>query len=332
MRTVEQFSRESDDGNVKNERAQVFRLIHHFVGRLASRIRAVKQLIEDARRLKNFLSGTQLRVEAVPMPRCVDVPAADPHTNIRGILRRLMPQEDTEYETLCDYLNAMDTACGLSSRILSRYAGGGRAVHPGVHSEVQMVDHFYNGRLRFWDDDHFIVSSKPACLCCRLYMEHHPIGFVSPDSHNKVHPNWAPALLPDGVKNPGWVENRNILIAMIHDIAPPVLQQIRTLSGSRTFHADSLSQITRSDDDRCDHLGTDDDEVSERGFGDDSACKIPIFASECLTDVQAAESSNLEFEVTADYPLQTAHGSEPHSDNWDSDTEGGARLESGTGS
>lgn len=262
------------------------------------------------------------------MPRCVDVPAADPHTNIRGILRRLMPQRDTEYETLCDYLAAMDTACGLSSRILSRHAGGDRALKPRVHSEVQMVDHFYKGRLRFRDDDRFIVSSKPACLCCRLYMEHHPIGFVSTDSHNKVHPNWGPALLLDGVENPGWIEHRNILIAMIHDISPPVLQQIRTLSASHTFQADSLSQITRSDDDgRFDHLGTDEDEVSERRHENDMACKTPISASGCPADVQAAEFSDLDVEVTADDRLQTPPDRDPDSDNWDSDTEGGVRLD-----
>jgi hypothetical protein len=78
------------------------------------------------------------------------------------------------------------------------------------------------------------------------------------------------------VKNPGWVQYRNILISMIHDISPPVLQHIRTLSGSSTFQADSLTQIIRSDDDGRDHLGTDYDEVSERGLEDDAACETPI--------------------------------------------------------
>lgn len=326
MRTAEHYSGESDDGNFGNDGAQAFKLVHHFVGRLASRIRAVKQLIEDAYRLQNLLSGTHLLVQPVPMPRCVDIPAADAHTNIRGIVRRLMPQKDTEYETLCQYLIAMDTACDISETIMSRHAGGDKALTPRVHSEVQMVDHFYTKRLRFRDDDRFIVSSKPACLPCKLYMKHHPIGCVSPDSHNKVHPNWGPILLPGGADDLGWVEHRNILIAMIHDIRPPVLQQIRTLSASHFHQADSLSQITRPDDEGFDHLATDDDAVSEGGHEDAIACKIPILASGRLTDEQAAEPSNFEVGVGADVRLQAAQASRSHSNNWDSDTELGVAV------
>jgi hypothetical protein len=284
---MEQFCRESDNGEIMNEIAKAFQMVRHFVGRLASRIRAVNQLIEDAYRLENFLSNSHLRVEPVPTPRCVDVPAADLHTDIKGILRRLMRPKDTDYETLCDYLTAMDNACDLSGNILSRHAKGDKSLKPRVHSEVQMVDHFHTGGLRFRDNDPFIASSKPACLCCKLYMKYHPIDLIPPDSHNKVTRNWGPALLPDGVKHPGWIEHRNILILMIHDISHPVLQQIRTLSTSHTYQADSLTQITQSENDNFTYLGSDDSDVYENGLGD-ADCKMPSAVSECLVDSRSS--------------------------------------------
>ncbi|KAM0274453.1 hypothetical protein ACHAQH_007829 [Verticillium albo-atrum] len=99
-------------------------------------------------------------------------------------------------------------------------------------------------------------------------MEYHPNSFVTPDSHNKIYPNWGPAALAGGASDSRFKDQRNILIKIIHAIRGPVLEQIGSLSKSNTFRADSLDQITATDDDRFAFIDFDDEvEPSGQGVG-----------------------------------------------------------------
>jgi hypothetical protein len=230
--------------------------VAHMVGRLAARVRAVKHLVDDALRLEQYLANPWV-VSVVPAPEPAPVPEADRNTKLPSILRRMMETGDPDYERLLNCFKTLDEACSITDGILSKHADGETPLKPIVHCEVQLVDHFHNQRLAFWEDDPYVACSKPACLLCRLYMKYHPIPFAETDSHNKIPNNWGPALLRDGARNPGFAEYRDILHAIIKDVRAPILQQIGTVSPSSTFHADSLDQITRLDADPFDCLETD---------------------------------------------------------------------------
>lgn len=244
MRTIETLGQELGDGGYDSRVIEDFRRLRHFIGRLAAHIRVPQQLIQDSKRLQPLLDV--YTVAPVGKPVCVSLPAADAHTNLDGILKRMLPAGDQRYDELRGCLGTMDRQVGLQDAILSKL--GDRILKPLVHAEVQVLDHFNRQQLKFVVDDRYIAASKPACLCCKLYFRYHQLGCVEVDSHEKIYLNWGPAYLPGGVDDPEWICQRDILNSMKNDIGRAALDQISRLSVANFAQADSLTQITDSGD------------------------------------------------------------------------------------
>ena len=69
---------------------------------------------------------------------------------------------------------------------------------------------FHKSKLYFDVDeegeDKYIACSKPACYYCHLYIRHHPLQVVVPETYRKVYLNWGPEKLHGSAKDPGWLE------------------------------------------------------------------------------------------------------------------------------
>lgn len=246
-----------------------FSRVRHIIGRLAAHIRSVKQLLDDGIHMDELLETYE--VSAVPVPPSVPIPPADAHTNLRGVMTRMfrLGTKDPRFESTLGYLSRIDQQAHLEDE-LSDFHGPDRKP-PTVHSEVQMLHHFHDNGLRFAGADRYIATSKPACMCCKLYFRHHPAMCVEPDSHQRVWPSWGPLLLPLGQKHPRWTEQREVLTSVCHDIRKEVIMVIEQRQAISFAHPDSSTDITyimdagisESEDGEWDH---DEDIGSESGF------------------------------------------------------------------
>lgn len=251
--------------------ALVFRKVRHIIGRLAAYIRAVKEFIEDVSQMGNLLD--EFEVALVPQPASVRRLPADNHTDLSGVLKRMLRTEDTRLPQLLEYLSDLDEQTRLEQDLRDRFDPG--KPPPNVHAEVQMLHHFYDNGRKFFAYDNYIATSKPACFCCKLYFRYHPANYVEPDSHEKIYVNWGPILLTDGQKDrshPIFIEQRKILSSIITDLGKEVTNEIER---RRTFslhyeHQDTLTGLTASTytlgGDSSDSL----DEVSDGSVESDS--------------------------------------------------------------
>lgn len=224
-----------------------FSRIRHIIGRLAAHIRSVKQLLDDGPRLDDLFD--KFEVSAVTVPPSVPLLQADAHTNLRGVMTRIfrLGTKDTRFESTLGYLSHMDQQAHIEEELLAFYSPARKP--PSVHAEVQMLHHFYDKKLAFVGRDRYIATSKPSCMCCKLYFRHHPAACVEPDSHERLWPNWGPVLLPLDQAAPGWTEQREVLISVNHDIRKEVILVIEQHQGIGFAHPDSLTGITKSVDD-----------------------------------------------------------------------------------
>lgn len=256
--------------------SMAFFRVRHIIGRLAAHVRSVKQLLDDGIHMADLLETYE--VCAVPVPPSVPIPPADAHTNLRGVMTRIFPygSRDTRFESSLNYLYHIDQQAHLEDKLSDFHSPGQKA--PIVHAEVQMLHHFHDNRLAFAGADRYIATSKPACLCCKLYFRHHPAMCVEPDSHQKVWPIWGPVLLPLGQADPRWVEHRECLISVCRDIRKEVTMVIGQRQAISFSHPDSLTDITymmdarlsESEDGQWDDDDDDDDENLESDSDSDS--------------------------------------------------------------
>ncbi|KAF6831253.1 hypothetical protein CMUS01_07412 [Colletotrichum musicola] len=245
MRIIERLSHEHEtqDSNAPSMKsAPPFRTVRHMVGRLAARVRAVRQLFEDGSRLSVLLQN--YRVAGVPKPASATVPEADNLTTLDGVLRRLLPARDDRYEAYLLYLTRLDEQVGLEATLRSKFQPG--ALKSCVHAEVQMLHHFSDNERRYAGGDRFVSCSKFACVCCDLYFRYHPAGVVLLDSHKKAYPNWGVMMLPEGAKSPKWLDQRKLINDVLVDLKSMVLDQIKEKSVSSLHQQNSISQITPS--------------------------------------------------------------------------------------
>lgn len=219
--------------------AMLFRKARHAIGRLAAYVRAIKELLEDARRLESLLDVFE--VAAVPRPTSVSRLQADDHTNLNGVLKRMTRARDPRFPRLFAYLADLDAQTGLEDKLLGYYDQ--KKNSPFVHSEVQMLHHFYDSGLVFFAGDLYIATSKPACFCCKLYFRHHPAGYEEPDSHEKIYPSWGPISLPKGMHDPGWAGQRNVLGNVVSDLHKEVLKEIERRR-QLPYHPDTVTGLT----------------------------------------------------------------------------------------
>lgn len=232
-------------GNMENMFAQA----KHYIGRLASHVKAVKVLVAAAVRLPNlFVDFLIVRVES---PSSVKLPPGIRNqTRLDGIANRMVPAGEpnllTEVQSRLEDLNARTD---LEDRVRTEYEN--KNFVPRVHAELILLEHFWKNRetLHYLDNDPYIGTSKPACYCCSLYIREHPAGFEPPSSHQKIYLNWIPPTSDPGMQPPGAdmaVHEENMLNKMVRIIRQRTIEQIRTQSGPRRKHFDSVTGETFS--------------------------------------------------------------------------------------
>lgn len=240
-RTLQVLSRE--DGAAL-EHAKAFKIVEHFIGRLAERIRAPRELVEDASRLGTLLNS--YRVAAIPAPAPATVPPADGLTNLNSIAKRMLRAGDPKLGDFQKFLAKLDEHMGLEDRVRTMYDR--EDIRPSVHAELQMLEFFHRGERVFFDNDRYIACSKFACLGCRLYFRHHPGRFVEPDSHQKVYTNWRPIILHEREEDPLFLEQRAILSHVSEDVSNLLETDIALRRMNVVSHPDSITNITESVD------------------------------------------------------------------------------------
>ncbi|POS77924.1 hypothetical protein DHEL01_v203691 [Diaporthe helianthi] len=244
MAVMEKFGQRLHNATCPEDISKSFTRVRHIIGRLAAHVRAVKQLLDDGARLSELVETYE--ISGVPVPRSAPQPPADSQTNLRGIMIRILKDgvNDARFEKLLGYLSQMDEQVELEKRLIGSHDPE-RRPHT-VHAEVQMLHHFHDNGLKFAEADRYIATSKPACMCCRLYFHHHPATCVEPDTHQRVWPSWGPPLLPLGKDDPGWVEQRRVLNNVCHDIRKEVVMVIEQRQAITFAHPDSLTGDTHS--------------------------------------------------------------------------------------
>lgn len=265
LRLLELLSRDPDDGTNIGTMVETLRSIRHYIGRLAAYIRVPKELLEDAHRLRHSHIFERYEVVAVPQPVPATVPEADQQTTIECILGRMTRDRGPHFTEMLNSLSALNGQTELETKIRDKFNGG---ITPCVHAEVQMLEHFHVNRLGFAAGDKYIACSKPACVACKLYFDGHPARPVALDSHEKIYPNWAPKLLPEGKDDPGFIEQRRLLNVVIRYIGDIALQQIERTLASTVWHPDSLTMITQEDHIIDTSMTTDATESSTDDEGD----------------------------------------------------------------
>ncbi|KAJ4392036.1 hypothetical protein N0V93_005657 [Gnomoniopsis smithogilvyi] len=225
--------------------APSFRKVRHIVGRLAAYIRTVEAVLDDMHHMGDLLDV--FKVAVVPRPTCVPRLQADAHTNLSGILTRMLRAQDPDFTATFEYLSALDAQTGLESQLKDLFDP--EKTSPSVHAEIQMLHHFYDNDRKFFAYDNYIATSKPACFCCKLYFRHHPADYVEPDSHEKVYTNWGPICLTSGSRgrrdDPHWIAQRKILNTVIADLDREVVNEIKRRR-SLAEHPDTLTELTAS--------------------------------------------------------------------------------------
>ena len=218
-----------------------FASARHFLGRLAHHIRAPQQLVENVGHLSNLLEAYD--VCAIKPIRCVPQPVLDSHSTLQGILNRMLKKDDPERPKIESILLHMDTQSGIFGAFLAQY----KNCTPQVHSEVQVLEHFYKKKLSFVWNDRYIACSKPACLCCELYFKHHPACMVIPESHRKIWVSWGPPSVQRLAKNdPESVQQRDTINKITQEIRSNVTAQILGHSSAVHWHPDSRTGITEN--------------------------------------------------------------------------------------
>lgn len=237
-----QYGQEEEESGIQLPMARSFSYFRHMIGRLAHRVRVVNELFQDAKRLPSLVRDAL--VDKIQPPMSATVPMADGHTALEGILRRLLPARDPRYEPYLHFLKSIDQHVNIEASIIERLEDP--AFRPCVHAEVQMLHNFDKGNRKFVANDKYIACSKPSCICCELYFRHHPLRVTLIDAHQKAYLKWGLIGLAQGAQSADWECQRNILIKVIQELKPIVLDQIAQLQVSSLHHPDSVSQITES--------------------------------------------------------------------------------------
>ena len=213
------------------------RLLRHHIGRLGQYVKVVKTLFRIAPRLLNLLDN--FTICPISLPARTSPPLADGKTNLDSIVKRMLPAQSPDLRRYQLALSEMDLRFGIYARYMEMYCDSN--FKPRVHAEVQILDYFHNNDLKFEESDIFVACSKPACYCCSLYFQYHPLRPVAPASHQTLHKNWR---LPDFV--PGNNTQRDILNKIIEDVRVEALYQIDQRRPNAQWHPDSTTGITES--------------------------------------------------------------------------------------
>jgi hypothetical protein len=240
MKEMETRSKDSKDKSVQNITADLHEKVRHRLGRLAHHIRAPMQIIEDSSRLPELF----YEYSVYPVPTMTSAPRPEPDalTNLSGILKRMLPANDSMLSKYENWLTTMDQNFRILHRIEKEY---GTDTPRCVHAEIQVLEHFHKNKFYFAEDDRYIGCSKPACFCCHLYISNHPLGF-EPRTHRKIYLNWGLPELQGGAKDPNFKFQRDMLNKMLETIRKEALSQITRKALGPRWHPDSETGITPS--------------------------------------------------------------------------------------
>lgn len=220
-------------------RRSSFVLVQHYIGRLAHHIRAIKELLRDTQYLSHVLDN--YAVCKIYAPSAVPPPIRDSHTNLRGILNRMFKNNDSERKMLEGGLLHLDKVVGIFKDFLRPYDGS----LLDVHAEVQVLEYFYKMQKSFAGDDRFIACSKPACLCCEMYLKYHPARVMVSSSHRKIWTKWSPPHVQGfDNENPAARQQKDILTKMTQDLREQVITHVLQRLPSNRWHPDSITNIT----------------------------------------------------------------------------------------
>ncbi|KAI1251871.1 hypothetical protein MGN70_006441 [Eutypa lata] len=307
-----------------------FDTTRHFIGRLAHHIRAPKQVLEDLSNLENLLCAYE--VCHIPQGKNIAAPKADNQTTLNGILRRMFRPSDPLLKEYERDLSTMDQRLSLQENLMGQYNNPNFI--PNVHAEIRVLEHFHENSLGFAGNDRFIGCSKPACYCCQLYIQHHPLRCVKPEAHYKIYLNWGPPGLLGGAKDPQFKHQRDILNLMLPELRQEALDQLKKKAGPLPGHPDSHTGITPSEVSerrRTVHLPSLETGFASLGIdsadpstsdNEDSRSSSPEYSS--LSSVRADDFSSEQGEASSSDD-SLADDLEDDSDD-DSDVEGGASL------
>ncbi|KAH7012585.1 uncharacterized protein B0I36DRAFT_369733 [Microdochium trichocladiopsis] len=202
------IGRDPEDGSNPPAGVVNFKKLVHYVHRVAAHLRSVKRLIDDGARLKPLLE--RYRVTAMGSSNASCQPTIQGMKPWRHNLKQINKQTSLE--------------AWIQDRFAPEEADKG-----SIHCEVQLLEHFYQNKLRFARDDPYIACSKPSCFCCELYFRHHSLQCAQLDTHGRVYPNWAPPLLAEGINDAAWPEQRHVLGEIAHALGNLVISRLERL-------------------------------------------------------------------------------------------------------
>jgi hypothetical protein len=237
MRILKGLCGEAHSQPERNSLQACCALLRHYIGRLGQYVKVIKTLLQSAPRLLNLLDD--FKICPVSLPARTSPPSADGKTNLDSIAKRMLPARSPDLAHYQLALSEMDLRFGIYTQYMKMYYDNN--FKPRVHAEVQILDFFHNNDLKFEESDIFVACSKPACYCCSLYFQYHPLCPITPASHQTLHRNWRP---PDFV--PSNNTQRDILNKMIKDVRTEALYQIDQRRPNAKWHPDSTTGITES--------------------------------------------------------------------------------------
>ncbi len=227
---------------VPNSRRQAFLLTRHYIGRLASHLKAAKILTTAGWRMPNLFENFTVKTRPSPPPSLP--PPVDQQMTLNGIINRMIandPQETLRYQ---EALESMGTKFDILERFLAKFQD--ENFRPRVHAELILLEYFHKNQLLFLDNDPFIACSKPACYCCYHYLSVHPGGFVRPASHGVRYINWRAPDLIDETDQQEKNHQRDLMNMVITQIRLDARRQIEQRKGRSPWHPDSTTGMISS--------------------------------------------------------------------------------------
>jgi hypothetical protein len=225
-----------------------FAKVRHFIGRLASHVKTVQTLVSAAHRLPMLFVDPEIEVihyeQILILP-----PDLRNKTTLAEIANRMIGNDETLLKEIQTRLEELNQALDIERIVRLEYAK--KNFKPRVHAELKLLEYFYRNRdgLDFVRNDPYIGCSKPACYCCSLYIRSHPGQFVEPATHQKIYLNWMPPTSNWDVRDLGSEfanHERDMLQKMVESIRLRTIDQIKTQTGRRRKHFDSVTGDTFS--------------------------------------------------------------------------------------
>ncbi len=215
-----------------------FRMVRHYIGRLALNLKAAKLIVHAALQIPQMFDG--IKTNRIESSLASPPPLQERNPTLLEIIGRMISDED-DIEIYRQAIEELDHLYNLSSSLenLCQYGHW----KPRVHAELLILNHFYTKNLEFAANDRFIAASKPACYFCYHYILAHPGGFVPPASHNNTYPNWrAPDIAASSIEAAKAIKLRaDILNEMVKKIRLVALRQIMDRRGPRERQFDSTT-------------------------------------------------------------------------------------------